>query len=155
MTPKYPFHIVRETSSGGVCLVLWPCIWGWELPEKTDTKGDPGAGGRLYLGQACEMPVPKWYWPGGTEGGSCGLFPDAHTVVTGECGAASVCECTCKYLSHVEKMWVLRCGLQHLPFEKSWWQICLLLFMCGWVYICIMKTKRYLDCLGVILKLWM
>lgn len=41
------------------------------------------------------------------------------------------------------------------PLEKSWGQTCLLLFMGGWVHVCIMKTRRYLDCLCVILKLRM
>lgn len=77
MTPKHPFHIVREISSG--------CVYGAESFQRKQTQRETQGLVGDYLGQACEMPVPKWYWPVGTEGGGCGLFPDAHTVVTGEC----------------------------------------------------------------------
>lgn len=41
---------------------------GLRASRESRHKGVPGTGGRLYVEQACEVPVPKCYWPVGMKG---------------------------------------------------------------------------------------
>lgn len=58
---------------------------GLRVSRESRHKGVPGAGGRLYVGQACEVPVPKCYWPVGIKGADVGLFADTHALASWEC----------------------------------------------------------------------
>lgn len=80
----YPFHIVNNHQQW---VQFGPMVMyrGLRASRETRCKGVPGAGGRFYLGQDSEVPVPKLYCPVGIKGADVGLFTDVHALVSREC----------------------------------------------------------------------